>query len=127
MRAFGRVLLDGRDAPRDLEGGARWVERAVERGSSSAKLLYAELLATGRGVPAEPERARRLWFEAAEHIRDAAPREPAFMVLLARVFLASRWTVPDPAASREWLERAAARGSRDARRILARGWDEWDE
>jgi TPR repeat protein/dienelactone hydrolase len=60
IAALGRVLRDGRGAPRDEAQAARLFRLAGERGESWGQLDLALLLLTGSGVPRDQQAAVRL-------------------------------------------------------------------
>ena len=77
-------------------------DTAANAGNTRAQYLLGLIYLNGVGVAADPARARALLRSAAEHGHGAAA-----YVLAGEL---ARDTPPDPAAVRQWLDRAAALG-----------------
>jgi phosphate/sulfate permease len=107
---LGRLEL----AQGNAAAAAKHFAKAAEAKNNTGKWLYAEALKAGRGIPADPAKADRLFAELAADKFDAASLQPAQPI--ARKFEESP---SDPAAAVAWLQNKAAANSDDA--ILALG------
>ncbi|MBL4844389.1 MAG: SEL1-like repeat protein [Planctomycetes bacterium] len=105
---LAQAYRGGLGVDRDLALSTRWLKRAADRGYPDAIAELGVAYATGAGVGKDPARAEKLYEEAARLGQVSA------MFFLGRR-LAKRG---ETAKGVKWLERAAAKGNRDARRLL---------
>ena len=103
---LGMARLHGADVTADPERAAHWFAKAA-RTIPGAAWELGRLVETGRGVPRDQVRARRLYRRAAE----AGQTDAAYR--LGRMDQLGIGTAPDPARGMIWIRRAAEMG--DAR------------
>lgn len=123
----------GQGVPADLDVAAAHWERAAAAGQPRAMMTLGRLYAAGRpGRAAEPGRAAFWFFQAWQAGEDEAERDivqvrqaledaaaagdPTAQNALGLIL---RFGHDDPAAAREWFDRAAAQGHEEAGRMLA--------
>ena len=100
---LGVCLIKGVGVERDEQKAAQWMRRAAER-VADAQLMYARMLADGRGAPRDLPGARA-WFA-----RAADAGLPDAQVALAEMMVNGRGGPADPAAALKLFETAAAKG-----------------
>ncbi|MDJ0820545.1 MAG: SEL1-like repeat protein [Paracoccaceae bacterium] len=106
---YGRVLLEGRGGPRDVEAAMDWLEKAVAQNHLEATTLLARVLLSIR--PPQTDKAMPL-------LNRAAARGDAD----AQFFLAELQTDSDPAAAFDWYLAAAEQEHVAAQYELARAY-----
>jgi len=105
------ILSRAPDRDRD-DRAFRLLTLGTDAGDPECADKLAELYTIGRGTPRNPERAFQLHLFAAENgIIDA-------MLSVALCYTHGRGVATDPNAAQEWLRKAAAAGSPQARKIL---------
>jgi len=150
---YGRVLLEGRGGPRDLDGATLWLEKAVAQDHIQAATLLARVYLSAPEGARDGARAAALLTGSAARgdaeaqyylallvsAGDGVPKDEARAVswllaaaeqqhaeaqyALARAYARGAGTAEDPAKARRWLEEAAANNHRDAQFYLANAYD----
>jgi TPR repeat protein len=123
----GNSYLTGRDpngnaCATDPREGRKWIERAHEKGASTATYILGTIYEDGSGVAVDVAKAIAFYTQAAER--------GSFLscVRLARIYAAGKGVSPSPILAKEWYGRVlAAEGEVDddgemaeARAYLAR-------
>ncbi len=143
---YGRVLLEGRGGPRDIDAAVSWLEKAVAQNHLEATTLLARVLLsvrppqTGRAMPllnraaargnaeaqfilaelqvdSDPGAAFDWYLAAAEQDHVAAQYE------LARAYARGRGTDADTAAALRWLTAAGEAGHIEAQYYLGQTYE----
>ena len=66
MANYGLMLIEGRGAPENLQGGIEWIRRAADRNYPPAQVSLGSLTEDGRGVAQDIAEAARWYRRAAE-------------------------------------------------------------
>jgi uncharacterized protein len=112
---YGQYVLDTSRDPERAAIGIRWLEHAIEQGSSGAETVLGRLLLYGNQlVDAQPERAAALLASAAEQGSTTA------MHIYANILFNGVGVEADPAKGATWLTKAAESGHQWAQAELGR-------
>lgn len=98
----------GNRLPHDPEKAAYWHSRAVEHGSSQARVALAYHYEKGHGVAVNLSKAVELYSSAADQ------GDVSAMFNLARLYSLGRGVPKNEAESQRWMQRAKSGGSSDA-------------
>ena len=117
---YGRVLVEGRGGPRDLDEAVLWLDKAVAQNHTGAALLLAQIYLaehdadTTSSLTRDPARAATL-------LQSAATRGLAeAQLLLAQLYLAGQGVTQSDTAGFNWTLAAAEQGDVDAQMVLVR-------
>lgn len=150
---YGRVLLEGRGGPRDLNGAATWLQRAVDQDHLQATTLLARLYLSLTDAQRNPQQAARLLASAAARgdaeaqfylalltssgdgvakdeaaavnwfLAAAEQQHGAAQYALSRAYAQGAGTPKNPEKALRWLRQAAENGHVDAQFYLALAYD----
>lgn len=98
---------------RDETKAFHWLRQAAQQGHLKATHALAWLYLDGRGTPADPAEAAKLFTTAAQR-GDAESQ-----YILALLYAQGRGVAKDSATSMQWLQKAASRGHQGAKRMLS--------
>jgi TPR repeat protein len=150
---YGRALLEGRGGPRDLNGAAKWLQKAVDQDHLPATTLLARLHLSAPDEQRDAATAATLLTSAAARgdaeaqyylgllvsAGDGLPKDEAAAVnwflaaaeqqhvaaqySLSRAYAKGAGTTENPAKALRWLQEAGSSGHAEAQFYLALAYD----
>ncbi len=122
MYRYGRVLMEGRGGPRDIDGAAEWLSRAATGNNVEAMTLLARMYLSNHEDRGDaPLKMRRNPERAAELLsRAAALGEAEAQYYLSLLLTAGTGVTEDPDAAFTWMLAAARQDFPKAQYELSR-------
>ena len=115
---YGRLLLEGHGAKRDVPQGRAWIMRAAGGGMPDAQVALALLMLSGSGGARNPQGALALFEKA------AAKGHTGAMFAAAQIYHGGNQVPVDKVAAQRWFRAAAARGHAMAQMMLDRAQEQ---
>lgn len=117
MELLAGLSDEGWGLSKDPAAAAGWYRRAMDLGSSSAKMSYAVRLRDGNGVAENKKEALRLFREAAERGSSTA------MTYIGLAYAEGTVVAKDEVEALGWYRKAAALGETSAMRFIAEAYE----